>query len=314
MEIYQEYGLATVKAIPKWIAKVPFLRRLWFNPVFQRNYRNSRVRKLIEPKRALLIGLIGSFFYTTALITISIFMNNFEFYVGGSYLIPVPIAFVFLGALIRMFFVCLVSTPREFQQDIRRDDPNSILTIPISTESLFFAEILPNFVRGLEDLLSILALAVGTALPFFSSLLIIVFTGVGITIFNFTQISAFTIIIAFVMFATYVLITLLISITVGAYAVSMTIFGAITATLFQLSIVLIIAGGCMARAATALGWLAIKNLGITYLGAMNPSQEIIWGYSLAIIHTIIGTIIIFWACLFTSHIGISALAKARRVG
>ena len=314
MEIYQEYGLATVKAIPKWIAKVPFLRRLWFNPVFQRNYRNSRVRKLIEPKLAFRIGFVWSLVISVILTIVSIHENDLIMLGFLIIFIALPFVVIYSWTWIRMFFFCLITTPRELQQDIGKDNLNSILTTPISSGGLFFAETLPNFVRGLEVLHSILMLAAGLAIPLFVSLIVIIISPLPVDVKDLSEYVVGTILVVFVLLVAYVLMTLLISIIVGAYAVTMTIFGAITATLVQSFFVLIITIAGMSFASMALEVLFCKIMGIDHLYYLNSTLEIIWAFSLAIFLTIVGTAIIYWACLFTSHVGISALAKARRQG
>jgi hypothetical protein len=118
MENLNEYGLSTVKDIPKWIARIPFFRRLWFNPVFQRNYRNSRVRKLIEPKTAFRVGLIWSAFLSVVMV-IGEMIDRGGFFISS---IPVviiaPFGVIYCYTFIRMFFFCLITTPRECQAKV----------------------------------------------------------------------------------------------------------------------------------------------------------------------------------------------------
>ena len=310
METLNEYGLATVKDIPLWIAKVPFFRRLWFNPVFQRNYRNSRVRKLIEPSTAFLVGLILSVILSGIMIVAAISVNEAFVAAVTVALIGATFAVLFIFTWVRMFISCLINTPRELQKDVGKGDLNTILTAPISDADLYFAEILPNFVRGMEVLKSLYNLLLGLAIPVIPSLFITFILGTRFdpeVCFNAAMVVLASLI---VMFAALIMMMLLTSITVGTFAINQSIAGAIAGSIFYSYFILNFAGLGMALTAMLIETTISSVYGPYYVYGMSP----VYGSLLAIILTVVGSLMIIWACTFTAHIGINTLGKVRREG
>ena len=57
VSLQREFGLATERESPRLVRNIPFLRRPWRNPVFQRNYSRSRIKKIVENRQAFWVGL-----------------------------------------------------------------------------------------------------------------------------------------------------------------------------------------------------------------------------------------------------------------
>ncbi len=305
MDPINEFGLSTVKNIPFWIARIPFLKRLWFNPVFQRNYRNSRVKNLINPKLAFRAGLIWSAIISVIMLIVTAYDHDELASIAACLLIASPLVILYGITFFRMFIFCLVTTPREVQQDIGKDNLSSILTTPLSDGSLFFAETLPNFVRGLEVIQSLLYLFIGLALPLFLSLWLVGMLWVPtFEIEQMLPIIGITIITLIYMILALVLMMLVISLVSGAYAITHNIFGAIMATLLHALILAIISGVAMSMYHEYMTWSVFRSYGLNF------REEFIIYISTAAI----GILIIYWSCLITSYFGINAFAKVRRQG
>ncbi|MCX6647740.1 MAG: hypothetical protein NTY09_15470 [bacterium] len=314
MENLNKYGLLTVKDIPKWIARIPFFRRLWFNPVFQRNYRNSRVRKLIEPKTAFRVGLIWSLLFSVTMTIISIVDHYASFVDTFLGFIIAPFAVIYVWTFIRMFFFCLITTPRELQQDISRDNQGIILTTPISDASLFFAEILPNLVRGLEVAQSVLYLFIGTAIPAIVALILVKSFCSNHINYGWDQTLIYAILTVIIMFIALFLMMLLTSVETGTFAISHSIISAIVSSIFYSYIVLNLAAGGIGLAILLVDELTNYYSDWLYYSGSPHFWQDIREIILVLLPILSGTFVILWACLFTSHIGISALAKVRRSG
>lgn len=305
MDPINEYGLSTVKSIPIWIARIPFLKRLWFNPVFQRNYRNSQVKKLIYPKLAFRAGLIWSAIISVIMLIVTAYDHDELASDSACFIIAFLFAIMYGITFFRMFIFCLVTTPRELQQDIGKDNLSSILTTPLSDGSLFFAETLPNFVRGLEVIQSLLYLFIGLVIPLFLSLWLVGMKWLPtFKIEYILSVLGTTIITLIYMILALVLMMLVISLVSGAYAITHNIFGAIMATLLQTFLIAIISGVAMVTFHEYLTWSVFRSYGLNF------REEFI----IYVSTSIIGILIVYWSCLITSYFGISAFAKVRRQG
>jgi hypothetical protein len=314
MENLNEYGLSTVKDIPRWIARIPFFRRLWFNPVFQRNYRNSRVKRLIEPKMAFRVGLIWSAILSIMMVIGEMIDKSNIFSGSIPIVIMAPFCVIYSYTFLRMFFFCLITTPRELQQDIGKDNLGIILTTPVSDGSLFFAEILPNFVRGLEVAQSALYLFIGTAIPAILGLILIDFFGSYIIDDDWVQMFIYAMMGVVFMFIAFFLMMLITSVTTGTFAITHTIAGAIISSLFYSYITVNLAAGGIYLAIYVVDVLTEHYDDWLYYSGSPHIWQDIREIILVLLPILTGTFVILWACLFTSHIGISALAKVRRSG
>jgi hypothetical protein len=191
-----------------------------------------------------------------------------------------------------------------------------ILTAPISSASLFFAEILPNFVRGLEVLYSSLTMLLGIALPYIPSILLSFTLNAGIGISDVLAAVAYTIPVVIIIIVAFILMMLLTSIVTGTYAITNSITASVLASLFHSYIVLNLTAVVITLAAYVIGEVV---MGFFENRLYNYYESSDFGHSthlivLTLILTAVGSMVVIWACLMTSHTGISTLAKVRREG
>ena len=164
MEISSEYGLYNQKPMPWWMGRFASLRRLWFNPVFQRNYQRSRIRKIVAPKTAFIVGLVWSALMNLIVILFlltKVIMDKEVAETTYLIILSAPVNIIIFIIYVRMFIVCLISTPIEFKKDIISKNQSPILSIPIKDSELYIAECLPNYIRGLDIIESAIAFGIG---------------------------------------------------------------------------------------------------------------------------------------------------------
>ena len=327
MNIDSEYGLYNQKPMPWWMGKFSSLRRLWFNPVFQRNYQRSRVKQIIKPKHALYTGLGLSILLSIVTLSIGravraesgsiVEIIFFTAFVG-------PISLMYIIFYIRMFIVCVISTPIEMKKDIGDNTAYPILTTPLRDSDLFYAECLPNFVRGLEILESYISLSIGLLIPcaviaFFS----LIFTDLEIT--DLTMKAGIMFVVAFQTTVNVVLMMLLLSLASGLYTIWLPTFSAVAATLVHYWTVSSIANIIPTLFGGTFGGLwglgSLFNMPPTY-GTMqptpyglNPYVSFFGTFFFYLLITMIGKIVITWIFLiWTTYLGKSEFSKLRRQG
>ena len=145
---------------PWWVRMSPFLRKLWFNALFQRNYKRGKLEPLLSPRMAFLIGLAYGILSIGQISQYLWFLGLFAQF----FILPVIILIIFeLG---RSFLTCLVSTPRMVKAEIDSDHLNPILAAPIPDRDIFYALTLPNFVRAMSVIEELLIFGLGAVLPY----------------------------------------------------------------------------------------------------------------------------------------------------
>ncbi|MCX6647739.1 MAG: hypothetical protein NTY09_15465 [bacterium] len=323
-----EYGLSNQKPMPWWVRKISALRRLWNNPVFQRNYQRSRVKKLAEPKPAFLVGLISSIVINTILLNLGrhyqfksqeILMFSFAVTVGF------PLACMYVLIYVRMFIVCLISTPIEMKKEIGPDIYNPVLCSPMRDSEIFFAECLPNYVRGLEVLVSYSAITLGLAIP----CLIFGIPAFFSPDFNLAQFIAIVAIILADMalgIACLVLMMLLLSLASCTYTILLPSFSAIITTLIHFGIVSSMSNlapnlifgmyggvfglGLFSSMLFTSHYGSYVNFGPLYRDTYDVTEILLY-----ILLALFCKVIITWFfCYLTSQWGLSAFSKMRRAG
>jgi hypothetical protein len=232
---------------------------------------------------------------------------------------------MYLIVYVRMFIVCLISTPIEMKKEIGPDVYNPVLSSPMRDSDIFFAECLPNFVKGLEVLVSYSAITLGLVLP----CLIFGIPAYFSPDFNMAQFIAIVAIIVADMvlgIACLVLMMLLLSLASCAYTILLPSFSAIIATLIHYGIV-----SSMSNLAPNLifsTYGGVFGLGIFasilfagQYGSYNNFQPLYGGgyplpeLLLFVLLALICKVIITWFfCYLTSMWGLSAFSKLRRAG
>ena len=116
------------------------------------------------------------------------------------------------------------------------------------------------------------------------------------------------------MYIAFFLMMLLTSIATGTYAIAHSIVSAIVSSIFHSYIVLNLAAGGIFMAIYVVDELTnYYDDWLYYSGSPHIWQDI-REIILVLLPILAGTFVILWACLFTSHIGITALAKVHRSG
>jgi hypothetical protein len=328
MTILAEYGLSNQKPMPWWIGKIGSLRRLWDNPVFQRNYQRSRVKKLAEPKPAFMVGLLASIVINTLIQIVGrrfLFDSQQLLMFSFAIVLGFPLACMYVIAYVRMFIVCLVSTPIEMKKDFGPDNFNPVLCSPMKDAELFFAECLPNYVKGLEVLVTYAAITLGLLIP-------CILYGIPAYIspgFNpglFMEILVIVLADMALGLACLILMMLLLSLASGTYTIWLPSFSAIIATLFHYWVAssmsnvapnLIFANyggvfgfGLFSSMLFTGSYGSYNNYGPRYGGPSDWAE--ILGY---ILLALFSKVVITWFfCWLTSQWGRSAFSKLRRAG
>ncbi len=297
---------------PWWVSLIPFLRNLWSNPVFLRNYGRSRVKRLVSPIPALLTGA-----FLSAPISVGIVValgtdwRNVLTACGG-WLLALPIILLYVVILIRSFIVCLVTTPRELQSDIGLEQLNPMLSTPITDADLYFGETMPNVIKGLEMSESFVALSFGLFLPAFAicgvpcavQTLGIPY-GVLVSVLAFI---AFPVVMVY-MIANLVLMMLLLSFAAGIYSVSMAMFGAIVATLVHYFVVRTVAS-MISSVVRLVFTLPVLAAGSSFM----YGGDFLWGGAGFVASEVLRIVLVGLGCYLTALYGVSAFAHARRQG
>ncbi|MCX6647742.1 MAG: hypothetical protein NTY09_15480 [bacterium] len=144
---------------PWWLRKIKFFRLLWFNPLFQRNYKKSRLRPLLSPRVAFWVGLL----YGVILLSVIGTGPLFLLYIGRAATIPLSIYIMI--EIARCFIACLVNTPQTIKADLDSEHLSPILATPMSDRDIYFSMVLPNFVRSMEVIQSLVIFGVWIVLP-----------------------------------------------------------------------------------------------------------------------------------------------------
>jgi len=300
---------------PWWVSLIPFLRNLWSNPVFVRNYGRSRVKRPVSPIPAFLVGA-----FLSAPISVGIAAalgTEWEsvLTVCGVWLLAVPIILLYVVILIWMFIACLVTTPRELQSDIGLEQLNPMLSTPITDADLYFGETMPNVVRGLEISESFVALSFGLFLPAFAICGVpCAVQALGIpqgVLVSMLVFIAFPLVMVY-MIVNLVLMMLLLSFAAGIYSVSMAMFGAIVATLVHYFVVKTVAS-MISSAVRLVFTLPALAIGSPYSPYMYGG-EFVFPVVGVLAGEVLKIVLVGLGCYLTALYGVSAFAHARRQG
>jgi hypothetical protein len=208
---------------PWWLRRIKFLRLLWFNPLFQRNYRKSRLKPLLPPRAAFWIGILYGVILLSVLDTGPIVLV----YIGRAATIPLSIYIMI--EIARCFIECLVNTPQTIKADLDSDHLSPILATPMSDRDIYNSMIFPNFVRSMEVIQSQVIFVVWIILPSLIFGISMSFLGpyysLGPPVIFITLY-----ILSLVIYI--VAILLLISYAAGFYSTANQVFGAIASALF----------------------------------------------------------------------------------
>lgn len=303
------------------------LRRLWFNPVFQRNYKLSRVKNLIEPKPAFIVGLILSVAINIFIVILSartlhawsdLFSFSYLFSVGG------PIIAIYFVIYFRMFVTCLISTPTEIKKDIGSDNLSPVMSTPMSDAELYYAVSLPNYVKGLETIASYMSLAAGLLIPCIVVGIFTLFIS-EISFPVFAEVALIIVASGALLVGCLVSMMFLMSLASGTFAITLPTFAAILATLVFyvmaagivniipnfLSVVL---GGIANYGVIVPFWLTTPFNTGDFLDD-NSSSKMRLATITYLFGSLVAKILLTWIfCIVTSAMGKSALSKMRRAG
>lgn len=216
-----EHPYVDAKPPPWWVRRIKFLRLLWFNPLFQRNYQRGRLKPLIRPRYAFWIGLVVG-----ALMSINVGGVGF---IGPFWqFISIPVALLILFEFGRYFIACLVHTSRMIKQEIDVDRVSPILATPMSDRDIFNAMCLPNLVRSFEASQVLIMFGLGIVIPS-------IVTGLAQNFIGFGIYPSFVLVYGGVTILTYLLYfvtpLILVSYATGLFSVSNQISGAILGAL-----------------------------------------------------------------------------------
>lgn len=301
---FSDMSPAEVPEPPRLVGAIPYLRELWFNPVFQRYYERSRLRLYIAPLPAFFIALS----YSIAANGLFIFMTsddadlefNATLLLGA---ITTPISFVVGITSLVMFYFCLVMTPIDLRRDAVTGEEDPVMTTPLNDWQVYLGSCLPNFVKGLLVGESVLAMLLGILIPCIPSLFVLVrgfelepslviFGGIGVA-------GAFLIAVV-----SYILMTLLLVLAAGMYSSFLQVFGTIIATLLHYLFLTRVAG-----IVNVLGiFMPVTWEILTPYDFMGPT--LLWFLLLEIAKKIL----IAFGCFVTAMIGVSIFASVRRPG
>lgn len=324
MAYISEYGLSNQQPAPWWIMKVGLLRRLWSNPVFQRNYQRSTLKKYMEPRLAFFIGFLISLAVNSYIyFEVTDFRRESNFAITSSLFIVIfiPLVFFYMVMFVRMFFFCMIKTPVEIRKYMESDRIYPIMSVPIKDSELFYAICLPNFVRGLGVVLTLLAFTAGLILPAFINELP---TGNGLTSqMAFIFIPGLAISAVLALPVSMILTMLLLSLSAGFYSLSMKPFPTIISSLSNFLIASCIAIMVAVFIGNLVGLYDIlfsPGNGITpspqlgYYGGHHGHNPWVVLFLLPMIPVVVYAGIMYFFCYITSMMGRSAFSKVRRSG
>jgi hypothetical protein len=208
---------------PWWLRRIKSLRLLWFNPLFQRNYRKSRLKPLLPPRAAFWIGIL----YGVILLSVIGTGPLFLVYLGRAAMGPLSIFIII--EIARCFIACLVNTPQTIKADLDSEHLSPILATPMSDRDIYNSMIFPNFVRSMEVIQSLVIFGVWIVLPalIFGILMSVFgpnyFLGVPVIFGALWILSVFVYIIAILLLTSY---------AAGLYSATNQVSGAIAGALF----------------------------------------------------------------------------------
>ncbi len=313
-----ENGLLEVRDPPWWVKRIRFLNKLWYNPVFQRNYGRSRVSAYFTPFRVFLFSLI----YSVLACNTVMFING----VGTGLTISVcailifsPLVLFYLFALIRMFIACLVTTSAEIQRDIGGESINPMFTTPLGDSDFYFGECMPNLVRGVEFSAFLVTMPLGLIFPFvLIGVAPYIHTELGIywTIGLVSLSIPLVIIVTFYMAINLLAMMTLISLASGLYSVSFAVVGAVLANLAHYFVVRLISGIAVQIASMFMsGFMFLLLPGFTYGDEiLQITLYVLFMIGMGISLELMRLCIIGLGCYITARMGIVAFGRKRREG
>lgn len=291
---------------PRLVGAIPRLRKLWFNPVFQRYYRRSRLRTVIAPRHAFIIAFIYSLLANLGFIIYSIVLNAFSTEVAGFTLVfavSIPAGLVVAIAFMVMFYVCLIMTPIDLRKDTIPGQEDPVMATPLTDGQIYLGSCLPNFVKGLLIGASVISILAGLLLPSVpSAILLIRYYSIGYEIV--LQSTAFALGILLTAVAGYILMMLLLSLAAGMYSSILQAFGAILATLAHYWFI--------TRMTAFVNVFAV--LFPAHTAVYDPFMEFASVMQWFLVIELIKKAIIAFGCWLTAVIGVGIFAGARRPG
>jgi len=302
MEQLRESGLMETLKPRWWVRAVPFLRRLWVNPVFQRNYKRNRYRGKLRPLAALLVGLGFSTFMTALVTWIGRFEPRDEVFPMLLVCLLIPLGVVFAATYIRLFISCLVSTSRDIQRDVSGAVLSPLQSAPLTDSEIYYGECLPNFVQALEAAEILLLLGAGMAVPLLAVYVLDMWPQPMVLQEWYGLL--WGLLIAIWLVVTLVLTMLLVSLASGLYSIWLPIVGGVVAALVHYEIV--------------SGFLRTVPLVLYSLPATRGWCET-WIYEHGVFFThpvfiAVNLLVVVLGCLLTARMGIRAFSRARRPG
>jgi hypothetical protein len=243
METSAEFGLSNQKPMPWWIGKIASLRGLWYNPVFQRNYQRSRIKRIVEPKTALYAGLIWSVLMNLMVIVFiltGVIKDNELSESTYLFILSAPLDVIIIITFIRMFIVCLISTTIEIKKDIISENQSPVLSTPLKDSELYLAQCLPDCIRGLDITVSAIAFGIGVLISgFICAIPLSLMTNASFTEF----LSMAGLVPLSIIHGSFDLVFMMyfLSLTAGLYSIQFPAVPAIFATIIHFGVVWVIA-------------------------------------------------------------------------
>lgn len=297
-------GLVTEKESPRLIKRIPFLRGLWRNPVFQRNYARSRIKRIVGNRQAFLVGLGWSL-----IVNLLAFMEpDLEMRISLALIFSflLPLGALFGLTYVRMFILCLTTTPIGLRKDIAESELGGVFTTPLSSRQLYLGESLGNFVRGIVVIEALFYLAAGALIPFIFMNYMPYTQIYDVDWLGIMMIFADCAMMAFFLLTGLVLMMLLLSLSSALYAISVPAFSAILLTLLHYIIVTSIA--------YAVGGMFGDFSPGFYPGYYNPVPMSDNSSLLFLASQLAKTFTVIFLCQVTAAMGVAAFAKSRRPG
>ena len=306
VNVQDKFGLATERESLRLVRRIPFLRRLWRNPVFQRNYARSRIKRIVENRQAFLVG-IG---WAALVNMLAMIERDADMRIGISLMfsLVLPLSTTFGLTYVRMFILCLTTTPIELRRNIAESELGPVFTTPMSDKQIYYGECLANFVKGLETIEALVYLAAGLLIPC-AFLTVFPYLSQYSTTIDWQDVSIITsnvLLIALFLFSGLILMMLLLSLASGLYAISMPSFNAILVTLVHYAVVTGIA-----YAACGLFGVFTTELLPSYYDPFISEEE---STVILLISQAAKTIVVIFLCQITAAMGVSAFGKSRRPG
>lgn len=301
---FSDMSPAEVPEPPRMVGAIPQLRELWYNPVFQRYYKRSRLRLYVAPLPAFIIGLCYSLIVNGLFIFIK--SDDAQFELNATYLLgalSTPIFFVVGITALTMFFYCLVMTPIDLRRDVISGEEDPVMTTPLTDWQIYLGSCLPNFVKGLLIGESVLAMLLGILIPCIPSTFVLIrgFEPDPILVIFVIAGVAGAFLIAVI---SYILMTLLLVLAAGMYSSFLQAVGTIIATFLHYMFLTRITG-----VVNILGiFLPATWEFFTPNDIMGPA--LLWFLLLELAKKIL----IAFACFITGMIGVSIFASSRRPG